>query len=77
MQPRTDLFTLGRMSERLQRAPGQLENVIRALAIEPQLRMNGVPYYATEDETRIDQHLREAEADAILQGAGRRRGDGN
>jgi hypothetical protein len=30
--------------------------------------MNGVPYYATEDETRIDQHLREAEAARILAG---------
>ena len=56
-----DLFTLGRLSERLQRAPGTIEHAIRALAVEPELRMNGTPYYSIETEIRIDQHLRQTE----------------
>ena len=56
-----DLFTLGRLSERLQQPPGTIEHAIRALAIEPELRMNGVPYFSTDAEIRIDQHLRDAQ----------------
>jgi len=47
------LFTLGKLCERLQRPPGQIESAIRELSIVPNLELNDTAYYCQEDETLI------------------------
>ena len=64
--PRNDLHTIGRISERLNRSPGHVERMIQAMQIEPVWRLNGTPYYCTEDETAIDQAIRQELAERIL-----------
>jgi hypothetical protein len=59
-------YSLGRLVERLQRAPAHLEGVIAELEIEPVITLNGLSYYAAADETRIDETIRHHEAERIL-----------
>jgi len=60
------LYTLGYLTQRLQRHPASIEATIQGLGIEPELELNGLPYYKAEDETRIDQAIRHADAERIL-----------
>jgi hypothetical protein len=52
------------MCQRLQRSPGQLEGAVQQLT--PVLTLNNLAYYSVEQETALDQQLRQAEAEKIL-----------
>jgi hypothetical protein len=60
------LNTIGRMTQRLQKAPAAIEQCIERLGIQPTLVLNGLSYYSVEDESNIDAALRQAEAERIL-----------
>jgi hypothetical protein len=51
--------TVGKMSERLQRSPAEIEQAIEALGISPVLELNGLRYYDVGDETAIARRFRE------------------
>jgi len=55
------LNTIPKMSARLQRSPASIESAIDRLGVKPALELNGLRYYAVEDETRIREQLLAAE----------------
>jgi len=59
-------YTLGKLSERLQRAPGQIEGVIERLGIQPLVTLNDLRYYGESAEAEIDTACRRADAERIL-----------
>jgi len=64
----TQLFTIGKMTVRLQRPPGQIESALSALGIEPALMLNDLVYFSVEDETAVDQELRRRDIDFLQRG---------
>lgn len=62
------LNTLGYMAERLQRSPGAIEEVIALVSIQPALVLNGLAYYAVEDENFIGEYLQLLDVEAAQHG---------
>ena len=60
------LYTLGKLVERMQKAPGAIEKAIDQLGITATLELNGLRYYSVDDESRIDQAIRHRTAETIL-----------
>ena len=60
-----DLYTIGKMCERLQLPPGWINSAIGELTIVPALKLNDLAYYKLADETRIFELLRDRQAERI------------
>ena len=57
-QAESRLFSVGKMVERLQRAPAEIERAATELGLKPALELNGVRYFDVQAETTIQRSLR-------------------
>ena len=60
-------FTVGKMVERLQRPPGQIESAIRELKIESAIELNDLRYYSVDAEAKIADELERRELGSLAQ----------
>jgi hypothetical protein len=65
-------FSIGYMTQRLQKPPASIEGAISELKLAPTLELNGVPYFGPEAETAIADLLDQRAIERIKQSRERR-----
>jgi hypothetical protein len=53
------LFTVGKMTERLQQPPARIEKAIDTLELRPELELNGLRYFDSAVETQVAEQLQQ------------------
>ena len=61
------MYSIGKLCERLQRPPGQIESAIKELSIVPNLELNDLAYYCQEDENLIIEELQKRDRQRLEQ----------
>jgi hypothetical protein len=63
--PTIRLYSIGKLSERLQRSPAHIEAVVESIGIKPSLSLNDQQFYSRAAELLIDNAIRAQEIETI------------